>query len=344
MKNRRRHKRFTLNVTEVDAIMMFAAEVKVIDIGIGGVSLKANRRLNIGNEYALKLDDKNKVIRVKGTVVWSSLCESKAGPDGEVVPIYTSGLKLANMSNERITELLNFIEGHKKEEVHVIEGNRLNVRFHLDNADKAVLNIPASYEVREVSLGGMLIECLQEFEVGSTIPMSLSLRDDKLIEFIGRVASCRVMYSGCQKHYAIGIEFLDLMDKDREVLTPFIACCAVIEESNMEKQNANQALGESIPVISKEFIDTMEYLHKWHKTMGYYKVLSVKEWETDQQIKHAFLTMAKKFHPDKYPGISQDLKEKIEVIFAYINEAYSTLMNPQKRTEYDRTPVSRMRH
>jgi hypothetical protein len=109
-------------------------------------------------------------------------------------------------------------------------------------------------------------------------------------------------------------------------------------------EGANQALGVSIPEISKEFIDQVEYFYKWHKTMGYYEVLSVAEWATDEQIKHAFLTMAKEFHPDKHPNSPQDVKEKIEVVFAYINEAYSTLMNARRRKEYDRVPVSRLRH
>lgn len=344
MEDKRRHKRFILNVAEVKAKMMFATEVKVIDISIGGISLKANRRLNIGNEYTLKLDDKNKVIPVKGTVVWSSLGECKAGGNGEVVPIYTAGLKLADMPMERIDELQNFIEGHKKNAVNVKEGKRLNVRVHLDNADTAVLNIPASYKVREIGLGGLLIECLQDIEIGSIIPMSLSLHEDKLIKVTGRVASCRGEFSDGQKHYAIGLEFLDLTDKDREALTTFIACCPFVEDGNMKAEDANQALGANSPAISQEFIDKLEHFYKWHKTMGYYKALGVTEWATSQQIKHAFLTMAKEFHPDKHPNIPQDLKEKNEVVVVYLNEAYSTLMNPRLRKQYDRIPVSRVRH
>ncbi len=259
MRDKRRYKRFTWNITEVNARLMFAAEVEVIDISIGGILLKANRRLNIGHEYALKLNDKNKIIPVKGTVAWSSLGDSKAGEDGEVVPIYSAGMKFASMSTERIDELQNYIERHKKAEVHLIQGSRLNVRFHLDNTERAVVNIPASHEIREISYGGMVIECAQEFEVESTIPMSLSLHEDKLIKFTGRVASCRVVYCDTQKSYAIGIEFLDLTDKDREVLRTFIAGHTFVEDSNAEE--------------------------------------------------------------------------------AYIDELYSTLINPQKRNEYDRIPV-----
>ncbi len=350
MGDKRRHKRYTLNVAEVNARMMFATDVKVIDISIGGISLKANRRLNIGNEYALKLDDKEKVIPVKGTVVWSALGESKAGPDGDVVPIYTAGLELADMTAERVTELRNFIEGHKKfkvhkkEGVHEISGDRLNVRFHLDDVDTAVLNIPESCKVRGISLGGLLIECLQDFEAGSIIPMSLFLQDDELVRVMGRVASCRGEYGGGRKRYAIGIEFLNLTDKDRQVLTTFIASCTFTENGNTREEDTNQASSENIPIISQEYIDKVEHFYKWHKTMGYYKVLGVNEWATDQQIKHAYFTMAKEFHPDRHPNIPQDLKEKNEAVFAYVNEAYSILMNPRKRKEYDRIPVSRVRH
>ncbi len=350
MEDNRRHKRYTLNIAEVNARMMFATEVKVIDISIGGISLKANRRLNIGHEYALKLDDRNKIIIVKGTVVWSSLCESRTLPDGGVAPIYAAGLKLADMPTERVAELKHFIEGHikikghKTEGVHAISGDRFNVRFHLDGADTAVLNIPESYKVREISLGGVLIECPQGFESGSIIPMSLSLLDDELVKVMGRIASCRDEYADGQKRYAIGIEFLNLTDKERQALTTLIACRTFPEDANTKEEDTNQAAAGNMPAISQEYTDKVEHFYKWHKTMGYYKALSVNEWATDQQIKHAYISMAKEFHPDRHPNMPQDLKGKNEVVFAYINEAYSTLMNPGKRKAYDRIPVSRVRH
>ncbi len=342
MQDRRRNKRFILNVTGVNARMVLVAEVNVIDISIGGILLKTNRRLNIGNDYALKLGADNRVISLKGTVIWSSLSESKTVADAEVMPIYRVGLKFKDMSTERITELLDFIEGHKKEEVYSTGKDRLNVRFHIGDAEKAILNFPASFEMKEISLGGVLIECIQDFAVGSTIPVSLLYRDE-LIRFTGRVASCRVIYSeGCKK-YATGIEFLDLTDEDREILAIVVDRCTATEEAGKEKKDADPAPDESLPVISKELMDKVEYLYKWHRTMGYYKLLCVKEWATDEQIKRAFYTMAREFHPDKHPGISQDLKEKMNVIFAYVNEAYSTLMNPRKRKEYDKIPHSPVR-
>jgi c-di-GMP-binding flagellar brake protein YcgR len=230
--NRRRFKRFTLKVLEIHGRMIAATEVKVEDISIGGIRLRANRRLDIGTEYVLKLEDKNKVISLKGAVVWSSLSDAKGGSHGEMVPIYTAGLRFTNISAEKITQLLDFIEEHKKEEVYVMGSSRLNVRFHISDPEKASLNYPASYKVKKISLGGMLIESAQALEVESRVPMELSLQDDKPIKFVGRIASCHVVEYSDPKPYNIGIEFLDLTQKDNEMLATFVEYCAAIEEGN----------------------------------------------------------------------------------------------------------------
>ena len=232
MQNRRRFKRFTLKVLEIRGRMVAATEVKVVDISIGGIRLKANRRLNMGSEYALKLEAADRALSLRGVVVWSSLSENMEGSRGEVVPIYTAGLKFTNISADKITQLLDFIEAHKKEEVYVVGGTRLNVRFHINDPEKAVLNYPASYKVKKISLGGMLIECVQALEVDSRIPMELSLQDDKPLKFVGRIVSCQVTEDGDPKQYDIGIEFLGLTNKDNEMLATFVAYCAAIEEGN----------------------------------------------------------------------------------------------------------------
>lgn len=53
-----------------------------------------------------------------------------------------------------------------------------------------------------------------------------------------------------------------------------------------------------------------------------------------QEIRSAFLQMARKYHPDmnKTPGSDK--------IFAEVNEAYETLSNQTKRDIYDSTGMS----
>lgn len=116
MQDNRRFKRFSLKTLEIHGRMIAATEVKVVDISIGGIGIRANRRLNIGHEYALKLEARDKVLSLKGMVVWSKLSDNMLGSHGEVVPVYTAGLKFKAISDDKITQLLDFIEKHKNKE------------------------------------------------------------------------------------------------------------------------------------------------------------------------------------------------------------------------------------
>jgi c-di-GMP-binding flagellar brake protein YcgR len=229
VQDKRRYKRFTLKVLEVTGKMILASQVEVVDISIGGISIKANRRLNIGGEYSLRLEDRNKVVSLKGTVVWSSLSETMAGRAGEAIPIYKAGLKFANISAEKINELLNFIEDHKKEEVYVMGSSRLNIRFHIDDAKKTFLNFPESYKVKKISLGGMLIESAATLEIEDRMPMELFLNDNMRIKFVGRIASCKNVEEVAEKLWDVGIEFLNLTDDDKDALKSFVDYCAAVE-------------------------------------------------------------------------------------------------------------------
>ncbi len=62
----------------------------------------------------------------------------------------------------------------------------------------------------------------------------------------------------------------------------------------------------------------------------YYEVLGVDKNADEAAIKKAYRTLAKKYHPDVNPG-DKTAEEK----FKEVNEAYSTLSDPQKRAQYD---------
>ena len=63
----------------------------------------------------------------------------------------------------------------------------------------------------------------------------------------------------------------------------------------------------------------------------YYDILGVSRDATADDFKKAFRQLAMKYHPDRNP----DNKESEEK-FKEINEAYSCLSDPQKRSHYDR--------
>lgn len=63
----------------------------------------------------------------------------------------------------------------------------------------------------------------------------------------------------------------------------------------------------------------------------YYEVLGLKKGASEDEIKKAFRKMAMKYHPDRNPG-DKEAEEK----FKEVNEAYSVLSDPDKKSKYDR--------
>lgn len=63
----------------------------------------------------------------------------------------------------------------------------------------------------------------------------------------------------------------------------------------------------------------------------YYDILGVTQTASFEEIKHAFRTKAKEYHPDYHPD-DKDAERK----FKEINEAYEVLKDAQKRATYDR--------
>ncbi len=64
-------------------------------------------------------------------------------------------------------------------------------------------------------------------------------------------------------------------------------------------------------------------------TGDYYEILGIPKNSDEKEIKKAYRTLARKYHPDvcKEPGAEERFKQ--------INEAYSVLSDPQKRAQYD---------
>lgn len=236
MLDRRQHKRFTLDDRDMCGNMVFANDVKILDISLSGLSFKADRRLNMGCNYLLKVKDKSRILNAKGTIVWSLINENKKGIHGDIIPIYTAGMKFTDVSNEKLIEIAKFIEDckktvfvgdHKKKLDEQVDAYKLSelrhfIRVRINTPEDLMKNYQECFRVKELSLTHMHIESKQALEIERKFNMKLSFPDDKTISVLGCVASCCVRKHIDPEHYTIGIEFIDMSEKDRETLREFI--------------------------------------------------------------------------------------------------------------------------
>ena len=236
MKSMRRHKRYGLDLIDVKGMMGLSDKVEIIDTSLGGVAFKADRRLNPGREYMIKLHDKGKTLNVTGIIVRSELSGMETRDNGERVSIYTAGMQFKDGSADQIFDFLKSIVQNRKETEPLTRERRVNVRFQITDSHENILRYPAHFRVKTISLSGMLIQTDQALGIESKVPMELSLNDGTTVNFIGLIVSCQMKEDKGQTYYDIGSEFTDLTETDKTLLQTFIDQWAAME---------NSVLGES---------------------------------------------------------------------------------------------------
>jgi c-di-GMP-binding flagellar brake protein YcgR len=214
---KRRHKRY--HVEGIHGNMLFASEVNILNLSLGGAAIEADKRLNIGREYTLKLEHKGKTISVRGLVVWSVISRNKRTEQGESIPIYQAGLQFIDVLNEKSKELLDFLNSRK-----VVDESRVSgIRFVIDSDQTAVLNYPFSYRVKSISLSGLLIETDHEFRQDDRFNMEIFLEENVPVSFSGRVVTCRDSEEEENRLYEVGIEFVEMSEESRASLKQYLS-------------------------------------------------------------------------------------------------------------------------
>lgn len=223
----RRHKRYTVDALKISGKMVLAKHVSILNISIGGLALKTDKKLSVGGQYSLTINGQSTTFTVKGKIVWSFLTETIKDDLGNVIPIYTSGMQFDNLSDAKIREISAFIEAHCEEEeekvgVYKKTGIRLYVRFRSVEEKQATVFFHEKYKIKNISLGGMLIESEHALEVEKRVQMELFLTGDEHINLKGRVAYCTVVAGAEQKIHDIGIEFISISEDNIKKLKAII--------------------------------------------------------------------------------------------------------------------------
>jgi Tfp pilus assembly protein PilZ len=232
MQHLRRHQRYGLDLINVKGKMSLSEKVEILDISLGGVALKVDRRLNPGRDYMIKLQDKENTLNVMGRIVRSEFSGTVTRDDGENVSIYAASMQFQDGSTDRVAVFLKSIVPNKQKgtSAPVPVERRLNVRAHTSEPRENILCYPANFRVLTISLSGMLIQSEQALEIGSIVPMGLPLNNGTMINFTGRVVSCRPKEEKGQTNYDIGAEFISLVGKDKVMLQLFIDQWTTMED------------------------------------------------------------------------------------------------------------------
>lgn len=222
MEDKRKYKRYKVDILEINGKISLAEKVEIIDISIGGVALKSDRRLNFGKEIMLKLVDKVNSIDVRGLVVRSELSGMEERPNGERAMVYRVGMMFKEGQSDKIAQFLDSVGKNNKKEAPTPVDRRRNVRFFIMTPHDKILSFPAQFTVKVISLGGMLIESDLAMTLESIIPMSLSFDTDKSVNFNGRIVSCKMLDNKTPEAYEVGVEFKDLTDEDNALVKSLI--------------------------------------------------------------------------------------------------------------------------
>ncbi|MGE5894233.1 MAG: DUF4388 domain-containing protein [bacterium] len=127
------------------------------------------------------------------------------------------------------------------------------------------------------------------------------------------------------------------------IKTIYALICARLVVIRREEEVASavsheEVISEPLAGVDTEFLKVVETMYEKSQNAGYYEILGLQRWATNEDIKRSFFKMAKEFHPDRHFSLpSEDVKRKLNDIFAQVTEAYNTLYDPEKRKEYDET-------
>lgn len=235
MNDKRRHKRFTVEAMDIRNNVTLFRRVTIIDIGVYGLAFEVDKKLETGMHYTLNLRGKEKTVFLKGMVTRSSIRKQGISPRGTKRPIYTIGFKFVDMTSHQINELIDFINDYTQKNFSLRRLNRLNglrfsARVPIHNPGKDVLNFVEDYCVKDLSLGGMLIEGNEKVEPDTRLPMEIIPPKNRPIKVIGKIVRCSLVEHVDTNLFQIGVEFIDVSAEDTKRIEELVKAVGEIED------------------------------------------------------------------------------------------------------------------
>jgi curved DNA-binding protein CbpA len=108
-------------------------------------------------------------------------------------------------------------------------------------------------------------------------------------------------------------------------------------EAKVESKSEPSVKAIPAPVEKRdERADLDDFFERLNVATNYYQMLGLVRPANDADIKRAYHSLAKRFHPDRFrKAVDDALHTRIESAFAQIAQAYETLKDKQSRAAYD---------
>jgi c-di-GMP-binding flagellar brake protein YcgR len=213
----RRHSRYIVVGMGISAKTLHKTEVEIIDISVGGCSIRGTKRFSLGGEYVFRFELERGVVSVKGSIVWEKMSGIRRISEAEAMPVYTAGIEFKDVFKDSALEIKDFIADKLKK-------RRLGgIRMKLRSPGKTIISYPEDCEVSDLSLGGMRMVTEQELLTETVFSIELLLPDNEnQITCKGRVAYCHATPAETQTRFSVGMEFIDMDAQAMSMLRKFI--------------------------------------------------------------------------------------------------------------------------
>jgi c-di-GMP-binding flagellar brake protein YcgR len=214
--NRRQHDRFSAD--DVRGNFSYSVEASVLNISLGGLAVRTQSQLSIGRKYRFRLGGFANAVDLSGSVRWCRMSGTERQESGDIVPVYDAGIAFDEVLTEKAEELLVFMEKN----IVLSPKRRISGRFKLDSVDQVVLESDSAFEVREISVSGMMIEADVALKPETALELEMRLGRLKFTSLARIIYMSEIDLHDGDLSYRMGVEFLETAPEQKEKLEKFI--------------------------------------------------------------------------------------------------------------------------
>lgn len=214
--NRRQHDRFSAD--DVRGNFSYSVEARVLNISLGGLAVRTQSQLSIGRKYRFRLGGFSDALSLTGSVRWCRMSGTERQETGDIVPVYDAGIAFDEVLTDKAEELLRFMEKN----IVLSPKRRISGRFKIESVDEVVLESESEFDVREISVSGMMIEADVALKPDTALELEMRLGRWKFVSPARIIYMSEIDIQEGNLRYRMGVEFLDASPDQKKKLEKFI--------------------------------------------------------------------------------------------------------------------------